>query len=345
MTSQAGTGIGDDDPVMTQTRPPGGLARHRPLLTLIARRVGIGVVTLFVVSLIIFFGVNLLPGDFAQAVLGQGATPETVAALRAKLGLDQPELVRYLHWLWGMLHGDMGMSLSGNATIASLIGPRLANTFFLAGYAAVMAVPLAVILGLVAALYADRWPDRVINFLSLGAISFPEFFISYVLVLFFAVRRDWFPSLAQVSADMPLAERLHVCFLPAVAMTLVTMAHMMRMTRAAILNLLSDPFIEMARLKGIAPWRIVVQHALPNALAPIIAVIAVNLAYLVVGVVLVEVVFVYPGLGQMLVDSVSSRDLPLVQAAAMIFGATYILLNLIADVLTIVTNPRLLHRR
>jgi len=334
--SGAGEGAGAVAP--TRFRLP-------PIAVMIARRLGIGLFTLFIVSLVIFFGVELLPGDFAAAVLGQSGTPETVAALRSRLGLDLPAHIRYLGWLAGLLSGDLGTSLGGEVRIADVLGGRLFNTFFLAAYAAAIAVPLAVGLGIVAALYRGSILDRAINILTLGAISFPEFFVAYVLVLIFAIDLGWFPSLSQVSASMPLGERLYQLFLPAVTLTLVTTAHMMRMTRAAIINLLSTPYIEMARLKGIAPWRVIVAHALPNALAPIISVVAVNIAYLIVGVVLVEVVFVYPGLGQLLVDSVSKRDLPVVQVASMIFAATYILLNLTADVMSIVTNPRLLHPR
>lgn len=318
--------------------------RVPPIAAMLLRRLGAGLLTLLIVSLIIFFGVQLLPGDFATAVLGQSATPASIAALQSRLGLNLPAHLRYLHWLAGMLHGDFGASLGG-AAVAGLLRGRLFNTMFLALYAACLAVPLALTLGVVAALYRDSWLDRLINVTALGAISFPEFFVSYVLVLCFAIRLPWFPSLSEVSAGTPLTERLYVCLLPAVALTLVTTAHMMRMMRAAIIDLLSTPYIEMARLKGIAPWRVIVRHALPNALAPIINVVAVNIAYLIVGVVLVEVVFVYPGLGQLLVDSVSKRDLPVVQAASMIFAATYILLNLLADVLAIASNPRLLHPR
>jgi len=330
--------------------PAGTLLERRgftlhPIVRMVARRLGLGLLTLFLVSLIIFFGVELLPGDFAQAVLGQSATPETVAALRAQLGLDVPGHIRYVNWLAGILQGDLGRSLSGSREIAAMIGPRFGNTMFLAAYAAVIAVPLAVALGILAALYRGGIFDRAVNVATLSSISFPEFFVAYVLILFFSVQMSLFPSLAQVSAGMPLADRLYVCLMPAVTLTLVTTAHMMRMTRAAIINLMSSPYIEMARLKGISPARIIVQHALPNALAPIINVIVVNIAYLIVGVVLVEVVFVYPGLGQLLVDSVSNRDLPVVQAASLIFAATYILLNLLADVLSIISNPRLLHPR
>jgi peptide/nickel transport system permease protein len=336
----AGMSAADERPA----RRPRGAIPVPPLVAMVTRRLATGLVTLFVVSLIIFFGIQLLPGDFAAAVLGQSATPATEAAFRAKLGLDVPAYLRYLHWLSGMLHGNFGSSLSG-IRISLILHERLFNTMFLAAYAAVIAVPLAVGLGLVAALYRGRAIDRIINVVTLGAISFPEFFVAYMLVLAFSIRIDLFPSLSQVSPGMPLSSRLYVCLLPAVALTMVTTAHMMRMTRATVIDLLSTPYIEMARLKGVPPWKIILRHALPNALAPIINVIVINIAYMIVGVVLVEVVFVYPGLGQLLVDSVSKRDLPVVQAASMIFAAVYILLNLLADVLSIVSNPRLLHPR
>ncbi len=206
-------------------------------------------------------------------------------------------------------------------------------------------MPAAVILGLVAALYRGSALDRAISNSTLTVISFPEYFVAYILILLFAVQLKWFPSLANVTPGMSLAERLYVCFLPAMTMVLIVMAHMMRMTRAAIVNLLALPWVEMAELKGLKRWRVIVVHALPNAVAPIVTVVALNLAYLIVGVVLVEVVFVYPGLGQLLVDSVSKRDMPVVQAACLIFAATYILLNLAADIIGILSNPRLLHPR
>jgi len=317
-----------------------------PLLTMIVQRLGLGLLTLFVVSLVIFFCVELLPGDLAQAILGQSATPETVAAFRKELGLDLPAHTRYLDWLGGILSGDMGRSLANQREISDLIAARLGNTLFLAGFAAVIAIPLALILGILAALYRNSWFDRLINVTTLSSISFPEFFVAYILIYFFAVQWGWFPSISNISSDdLSLTDRLHRTFLPALTLTLVVVAHMMRMTRAAIINLLASPYIEMARLKGIPPRRVIVHHALPNAWAPIFTVIGLNLAYLIVGVVVVEVVFVYPGLGQLLVDSVSKRDLPVVQASAMIFAAVYILLNLTADVLSIATNPRLLHPR
>jgi peptide/nickel transport system permease protein len=185
----------------------------------------------------------------------------------------------------------------------------------------------------------------MVNVLTLTSISFPEFFVAYILIIVLAVNLGMFPSISNISDDLGFWEKVYRTALPALTLTLVCVAHMMRMTRAAIINLMASPYIEMARLKGLKPGRIILKHALPNALAPIINVVVLNLAYLVVGVVLVEVVFVYPGLGQLFVDSVSKRDIPVVQACSLIFAMTYVLLNLLADVLSIMSNPRLLHPR
>ncbi len=315
------------------------------LVVMIAKRLGLGLVTLFIISLFVSLGVEFLPGDLAMAKLGQSATPETVAAMRLQLGLDLPLHERYILWMSGILQGDMGISLANEREISELVGTRVANTLFLAGLAAMFSVPLAVVLGILAALYRYSLYDRIVNITTLSSISFPEFFVAYILVLFLAVKAGWFPSISNVSPGLSFWEQAYRCSLPALTLTLVVVAHMMRMTRAAIINLLASPYIEMAALKGMTRWHIIVKHALPNALAPIINVIVLNLAYLVVGVVVVEVVFVYPGLGQLLVDSVSKRDIPVVQASALIFASTYILLNLTADVLSIATNPRLMHPR
>jgi len=316
-----------------------------PIARLIGQRLLLGLLTLFVVSLIIFSAVELLPGDLAQAILGQAATPETVAAFRRDLGLDRPPHERYLGWLGNMVQGDFGQSLATKRPIVDLLAGRLGNTLFLAGLAALIAVPISLALGILAALYRNSWLDRGTNTLALAAISMPEFFVAYILIVYLAVEAGIFPAISTINPDLSLGERIYRTLLPAIALTLVVTAHMMRMTRAAIINLMASPYIEMARLKGLSPGRIVLRHALPNALAPIINVIALNLAYLIVGVVVVEVVFVYPGLGQLMVDSVSKRDLPVVQACSMIFAATYILLNLLADVLSTISNPRLLHPR
>jgi peptide/nickel transport system permease protein len=324
-----------------------------PVITTVLQRLGLGLLTLFVVSIIIFSSIEFLPGDFGEAILGQSALPETVAAFRKELGLDLPMYQRYFDWLGGVLSGDMGNSFSGRASsgadrsraVAELIAPRLQNTLFLAGMAAIIAVPLALFLGITAALYRNSIYDRTVNALTLTSISFPEFFVAYLLILFFASLTKVFPSLANISPDATFFERVYLTALPALTLTLVIVAHMMRMTRAAIINLMASPYIEMADLKGVSKSSIILHHALPNAWAPIVNVIAFNLAYLVVGVVVVEVVFVYPGIGQLMVDAVTSRDVPVVQGCAMIFAATYILLNLFADIISIVSNPRLLHPR
>ena len=315
------------------------------LVWMIVSRLAYGFLLLFAITLLVFLGVELLPGDVATAILGQSATPENVAALRKALGLDLPAHVRYLKWITGVMQGDFGTSLGNGRPIAELIGERLFNTLFLASAAAVVAMPIALGLGILAALYRERAPDRISSFLALVVISFPEFFIAYILIALLSIQAGWFPAVAMVSADESLASRLYDIALPVLTLTLTVVAYVMRMTRAAILGVLSAPYIEMAHLKGVHPRRVVTWHALPNALAPIINVVVLNLAYLVVGVVLVEVVFAYPGLGQLLVDAVSKRDLPLVQACCLIFASIYVLLNLLADVLAILANPRLRRRR
>lgn len=325
------------------------------VLIIILQRLALGLLTLLVVSIVIFVAVNMLPGDFAESILGQGATPEAVAAIREDLGLNKPPVTRYFEWLGGAVRGDLGTSFaqanfasftgtdSGAKTVAEQIGPRFANTMFLAGVTAVIAVPFAVGLGILAALYRNSIFDRAANILTLASISSPEFFLAYILILFLAVLNPILPSLSNIYEGMALSERLEKSMLPALTLTMVVTAHMMRMTRAAIINLLASPYIEMARLKGLSPMRVIVKHALPNALAPIINVIALNLAYLITGVVVVEVVFVYPGIGQLFVDSVKIRDIPVVQACCLTFAAAYILLNLTADILSILSNPRLRH--
>lgn len=316
-----------------------------PLMKLIFSRLALGAVTLLAVSALMFVGVELLPGDLAQQILGQSATPETLAAFRAELGLDQPAHLRYLDWLAAAAQGDFGTSMASQRAVADLLSTRLTNTMFLACYAAVIAVPVAILLGLLSALWRNSLFDRSVNVGALGAISMPEFFVAYLLVLVLSIRMGWFPTLARIDEASSFGDALYRSFLPALTLILVVIAHMMRMTRAAIINVLAAPYIEMARLKGVPRWRVIVLHALPNALAPIINVVALNLAYLIVGVVVVEVVFSYPGLGQLLVDAVASRDFPVVQAVGLFFAGTYITLNVLADILSILSNPRLRHAR
>jgi len=307
----------------------------------IAIRIVLGLLTLFAVSVLIFVSTEILPGDVASAVLGQGATPETLAVFRAELGLDRPAYIRYFEWFFKAIQGDFGVAMTNKRVIIETLEPRFLNTMFLAGYAALIAVPLSVGLGIVAAINEGKAVDKVANVLSLMTISVPEFFIAYILILFLAVQYDIFPSLSTVFADMSFAERLYVAALPAATLTMLVMAHMLRMTRTSVLSIMSQPYIEMAFLKGLSRSHVILRHALPNAAAPIISVVALNLAYLIVGVVVIEVVFVYPGVGQYMVDGVSKRDLPVVQACGLIFAGAFVGLNTIADVLAILVNPRL----
>lgn len=319
--------------------------KQNSVTVLVLQRVAFGIITLLVISLLIFIGVEALPGDLAEAILGQSATQETVDAFRKELKLDLPPYERYFTWLGGFIQGDFGNSLATGRPIVDMISWRFGNTLFLASFAALVAVPLAVALGIAAALYRNSLFDRTLSMITLSTISFPEFFVAYILIALFSVKWAFFPSIANINEQMSLWQQLNAIFLPALTLTLVIVAHMMRQTRAAIINILSSPFIEMANLKGLKRLRVVALHAFPNALSPVINVIALNLAYLVVGVVIVEVVFIYPGLGQLLVDSVSKRDLPVVQASGLIFAATYIFLNLLADILSILSNPRLRNPR
>jgi peptide/nickel transport system permease protein len=315
------------------------------VLRLIVQRLSLGLITLLAASVLIFAGTEVLPGDLASAILTNSATPENLAAMRKELGLERPAPQRYVEWLGGVVRGDFGHSLTNKRDVIEELAPRLKNTFFLAVYAALIAVPLAVGLGLLAAIRQGGVYDRSINVFTLMTISVPEYFLGYLLIKYVAVELGWFPSLANVSPETPLGDRIFLTFLPMLNLVLVVVAHMMRLTRASVLAIMASPYIEMAILKGLPKWRIVVQHAFPNALAPVINVIALNLAYLIVGVVIVENVFTYPGLGTLMVDRVSKHDVPVVQACGLIFAGTFILLNIIADIGAIMSNPRLRHPR
>ena len=314
-----------------------------PILILVSQRIALGLLLLFAASVLIFAGTMILPGDVAQSILGQSATPEALANLRAELGLNEPPVTRYFNWLFGAMQGDLGVALTNGQDIADALGRRLGNTLFLAFWAAVIAVPLAIFLGLLAVRYRNRWPDKLISGVTLASISIPEFLIGYLLVYFVAVKLGWFSSVAMINDSMSLGDKLSAIALPVAVLVLVVLAHMMRMTRAAILNVMQSAYIETAELKGLSGFNVIFRHAFPNAISPIVNVVMLNLAYLVVGVVVVEVVFVYPGMGQYLVDHVSKRDVPVVQACGLVFAAVYIGLNMVADIVAILSNPRLRH--
>jgi peptide/nickel transport system permease protein len=313
------------------------------LLKEVAQRILLGILMLFGVSVLIFAGTQLLPGDVAESILGQAATPEALHNLRKEMGLYDSAPVRYWHWLANALSGDFGRSLSNDQDIAAALGKRLSNTLFLAFWAALVSVPLAIGLGLLAVRHRNGFIDRLISGLGLASTSLPEFFVGYVLMYIFAVHLQWVTSVSTVFDGMPLAERLEAIVLPVAVLTTAVLAHMMRMTRAAILNVMQSAYIETAELKGLTALQVVVRHALPNALAPIINVVMINMAFLIVGVVVVEVIFVYPGMGQYLVDHVAKRDVPVVQACGLVFATVYVGLNLVADIAGVMSNPRLRH--
>lgn len=311
------------------------------MLGLVFHRIGIGLLTLLVVSFLLFAGTQFLPGDVAQAILGQSATPENLAAIRTQLGLDLPPLTRYFNWLAGLLQGDLGMSLSAQIPVWDMIRERLANTFLLASIAAAFAVPLALFLGLSAAMFPSTVWDRTVSIGTLMVISVPEFFLATVFVLIFAVTLRWLPSQARIVEYESVGDLLWSLAMPILTLVAAVLAHMGRMTRAAVLNVMSAPYIEMAILKGVPRKRIILYHALPNAVGPIVNVVALNLAYLFSSVVVVETIFNYPGMARLAVDAVGKRDMPLLQGCVIFFCAAYVVLILIADIVSILSNPKL----
>ncbi|HAB24675.1 MAG: ABC transporter permease [Pantoea sp.] len=313
---------------------------NRYMLFLIARRTGAGILTLLIVSAVVFFITSLLPGDAAQMILGQNATPETVAALRAQLGLDQPLLLRYFSWLGGMLQGDFGTSFASHLPVMQLVAQRIPATFELAAITTLICVPLALLIGITAAMTRGSLLDRVLVIGTMATVAVPEFLVATVAVLIFAVKLHWVSAMSFGSPNMDLVSYLKAYALPVLTLCCVLVAQMARMTRAAIINQLDSPWLEMALLKGVSPLRAVLRHALPNAVGPIANAISLSLSYLFGGVIIIETIFSYPGLASQLVDAVSNRDLPVVQFCVMLFAGCYLLLLLLADVLTIAFNPK-----
>ena len=313
---------------------------NRYMMFLIARRVGAGILTLLIVSAVVFFITSLLPGDAAQMILGQNATPETVAALRQQLGLDQSLVVRYFSWLGGMLHGDFGISFASHLPVAQLVAQRIPATFELAGITTLICVPLALFIGITAAMKRGSMLDRVLVIGTMATVAVPEFLVATIAVLIFAVKLHWVSAMSFGSPDMDLLSYLKAYALPVLTLCCVLVAQMARMTRSAIINQLDSPWLEMALLKGVSPLRAVLRHALPNAVGPIANAISLSLSYLFGGVIIIESIFSYPGLASQLVDAVSNRDLPVVQLCVMLFALCYLVLLLLADILTIAFNPK-----
>jgi peptide/nickel transport system permease protein len=311
------------------------------MIVLIIRRFFLALVTLLIISVIIFLGVEALPGDAAQAYLGQSATPESLKALRDEFGLNTPAPQRYLNWLGDMLKGDFGDSMARRKPVSEIIGNQFRNTIVLASAAALVGIPLAIVLGVFTGLTRDRWPDILISLMAILGMTLPGFVTATVLIYVFSIRLGWFPAIALVASDAPVSEILPNIILPIITLTFIMVAHILRLVRTNMIEVMVSNYVQMARLKGVPAMKIVFQHALPNAMLPSINVIALTLAWLLGGVAIIETVFNYPGIGKLLINAIGDRDLALVQGIAMILASIYIGVNLIADLLALVLNPRL----
>ena len=311
------------------------------MLRMLLRRCFLGAETVAIVSAIIFLGVELLPGDACTAFLERDAKGQMLENCRKDFGLDRPALTRYFEWAGNALQGDLGMSASGRKSIAELVGHRMKNSLLLAAVSLSVGVPMAIFLGVITGLWRDRPIDLFFSTVAILAMTIPEFVSATVLILIFSVWLGWLPGIIVTSASAPASEFFPEILLPVFVLAMVMMAHILRMVRSSVIEVMAGDYIQMATLKGVPYWRIVFSHALPNALLPAINVVALTIAWLLGGVVVIEVVFNYPGLGRMMIDAISDRDLPVVQAIALIVASVYVGVNLTADILTMVANPRL----
>ncbi|MBL8580542.1 MAG: ABC transporter permease [Mesorhizobium sp.] len=311
------------------------------IFKLVIRRSLMSVVTLLLVSLIIFSMLEILPGDVASRILGRDATPETLAQLRTELGLDRPAPVRYLDWLGGLVTGDLGKSLASSRPVSEILAPRIFNTVLLSAYAFLIYLPLTLVPAILQALYRDRAADHAFSVVTLVLLSVPDFLLATILLLTFVIVLPLLPAISLVDQTSSAWEYFRAMTLPALTLAIVMAVYAVRMLRDNLIEVLDSDYIRMAELKGLSRRRVLLRHALPNALVPTLNVTALNLAYLVGGVVVVEKVFSYPGFGSLLVDSLQLRDLPVVEATVMIAAFVYVAANLIADVAAILLNPRL----
>ena len=307
-----------------------------------ARRLVLGIITLWLVSLLVFIATQALTGDAATAILGKTATPERLAALRSQLHLDAPLWRQYAGWLGGLVRGDLGLSLATGNPVAALIGDRLGNSAFLVLVAAVIAIPASLAIGMVSAVRRDRPVDHLLSTISLVLAALPEFVVGIALILVFSIGLfHLLPAVSLLADGVPLWRQPAPVALPALTLVLAVVPYMSRIMRASMIEVMESDYVEMAALKGLPQRLVVLRHALPNAIVPAIQVIALQLAWLAGGVVVVEYVFRFPGIGQSLVDGVANRDLPVVQALTLLIGGLYVLLNLVADLATILLTPKL----
>ena len=311
------------------------------MLRLVAQRMVFSLITLMIVGVIIFVAVEALPGDMATAYLGRESTPQKLAFLRGQLGLNEPAYERFRVWLVDIVQFDLGFSLARNEPVRDVISTRLRNTLLLGFTSALIGIPLALGLGVLAGLARDGPVDLAISTLAMIAMTLPGFATGTMLILLFAITWSFFPAVVTVGSEAPIRELLPNIVLPVATLTLVMVAHILRMIRTSVIEVMASEYVQMARLKGTPYWTIVWKHALPNALLPAIQIAALTVAWLIDGLVIIEVVFNYPGIGTLILDSIHNRDIPMVQGIALVSAAVYILCNLSADFLNLVLNPRL----
>lgn len=308
---------------------------------LVLKRIFLGLITLFIVSLITFVGVEVLPGDACTTYLEREAYGAALEACYKRLGLDIPAYERYVNWAVGVIQGDFGYSLSGEMKINDVLGPRVKNSLVLASASILIGIPIALLLGIITALWRDKLPDIIISTFTIFSMTIPEFISATLLILIVAIWLEWLPGIVIVPTSASISELLPNIILPVIAISMIMTAHMARMVRSSVIQVMSSDYVQMAILKGVPYWKMVFKHVLPNALLPAINVVALTIAWLLGGVVVTEVVFNYPGLGRLVIESISNRDLPVVQALAIILASIYVVINLIADLLTLMLNPRL----
>lgn len=316
--------------------------RNSVYARLVVRRAVLGILTLFLVSLVVFFATQLLPGDTARAVLGRSATPERLEALRAQLHLDEPALVQFGRWAGGLLSGNPGTSLVNGRPVAELIGPRISNSLVLLALVGLFGIPPSILLGIYAALRRGRRSDSGVSVVALALAAAPEFVIAIGLILLLStVVFHWLPPVSMIRPGMSILDRPDILVLPVLTLSLVCFPYIFRMMRASMIEVLESDYMEMAKLKGLSPARLIFLHGLPNAIAPTVQVIALTFAYLAGGVVVVEYVFAFPGIGQGLINAIVSRDIPTIQCIVLALAGFYVAANILADVVVVAVTPRL----
>ena len=311
------------------------------IIRMLGARIVLSILTLFIVSIIIFALLEVLPGDVASRILGRDATPEALALLRAKLHLNEPAVIRYFTWLGGVLRGDFGKAVTSSRPISEILAPRLFNSALLSLYAFLIYIPLSLIPALIQASRRDREVDHVISVINLVFLSIPDFLLGTCLLVLFCVAIPILPAVSLVDQSSSAMHYLRAMTLPAITLAIAMAIAAVRMLRDNLIEVLDLEYVRMAELKGLPSRAVLLRHALPNALVPTLNVTAINLGYLIGGVVIVEKVFSFPGFGGLLVDSLQYRDIPLIEATVIIAAAVYVGANLLADLGTILLNPRL----